>query len=660
MREHVLLLCLLGLVLTATIILVTAPEAPSLAFGQSGSRKLRGVRRLRLLGFVLRRPRVLALISHGFACLRDIRSAGAGDVVFYAMLETGHAPSCALFDVTAIASLRKQLGHAAIALKAIGICSGAIVPIYLSDPLGWPFAFTVSLLTPGCAFLIAKRLRSGRTWAVGLAGTWFIVFAGFLVFDAMPKAVRAGLFEVYTLLGMTIFLVCLYFLARGLITFVTYRVRPRHVRMPPDLLALNPYEEGLRIKQRPKFLSKTNMGAYGFLFLSPLPFLLAWLGQQGEFQIYSDEAQLVGAWIGSLMISLVLIAWGARIYRRARRAAMLPGSALMKRDSRPIVLYLRSFHDDSQIKLRARAANGRILPERLVKIPFEEVVTDHLWGYGPVLAIGDPRMKFKRTPLGAARDYVDDSSWQQKVTELVQDAAMIVVVAGGTEGLAWEIDTIAKLGLVWKLVLLLPPVRVQELQARWQALAMHVGSNVLPPQIDFACVRAVIFPKGEAALIAGKKRDDWTYEAVLDDAALTIASERDAVHPTAPSPQHLSPSGRVRQVLGTVASGLASMAAGALLLALVAILIGVGEYRKKVARPYAPPGYQRDSFITEMMQACREANPQLSAEQRTRYCTCFANELADVVTAAELTKDELLEAKAKSVAGSCSEKTLGQ
>jgi hypothetical protein len=58
------------------------------------------------------------------------------------------------------------------------------------------------------------------------------------------------------------------------------------------------------------------------------------------------------------MISLVLIAWGARIYRRARRAAMLPGSALMKRDSRPIVLYLRSFHDDSQIKLRARAATA--------------------------------------------------------------------------------------------------------------------------------------------------------------------------------------------------------------------------------------------------------------------------------------------------------------
>jgi hypothetical protein len=74
--------------------------------------------------------------------------------------------------------------------------------------------------------------------------------------------------------------------------------------------------------------------------------------------------------------------------------------------------------------------------------------------------------------------------------------------------------------LTWKLVLLLPPVGVRELQARWQALAMHVGSNVLPAQIDFARSRAVIFPKRQAALITGKKRNDWTYEAVLDEAAL--------------------------------------------------------------------------------------------------------------------------------------------
>ena len=55
------------------------------------------------------------------------------------------------------------------------------------------------------------------------------------------------------------------------------------------------------------------------------------------------------------------------------------------------MLYLRSFHDDSKLKIRARAANGRTVLEKFVRVTFEEVVTDHLWNYGPVLAIGNPK-----------------------------------------------------------------------------------------------------------------------------------------------------------------------------------------------------------------------------------------------------------------------------
>src|SRR5262249_33472274 len=396
--------------------------------------------------------------------------------------------------------------------------------------------------------------------------------------------------------------------------------------------------------------------AYVLLILSPLPYLFVWLSQMVRpMRIYDDSAELFGASIGSLLVGLLVAAWGARIYRRARRAAMLPGGVLTKKDTRPIVLYLRSFRDDSGIKLRARAANGRILPERLVKIPFEEVVTDHLWSYGPVLAIGDPRAKSKRASLGAARDYADDSSWHQKVTELIQQAAMIVVVAGGTEGLAWEIDTIARLGSLWKLVLLLPPVGVRELQTRWQALVAHVSSNVLPAQIDFVRARAMIFLKGRAALIAGKKGNDWTYEAVLDEAALMIASERDTIHPTASSPQRVS---RLR----TVASDLASLATAALVLVILATAVFLGAGFRSKLRPYASPGSQRESFIAKMMQVCQENNPTLPAARLSKYCTCVASDLADAVTGAELEDSPrgAFEAKTKSVANTCSEKTLAQ
>ena len=233
-----------------------------------------------------------------------------------------------------------------------------------------------------------------------------------------------------------------------------------------------------------------------------------------------------------------VLLWVVRIYRRARRKAMLPGRKLVKRDARPIVLYLRSFQDDSGIKLRARATNGRILLERLIKISFEELVTDHLWRYGPVLAISNSRAKDKLEPLGAAREYATDASWQDKVTDLMQQASMIVAIAGATQGFVWEIDRIARLGFLSKLVLLLPPVATEELMARWQCLASN--ANFLPrfprwpgkrpnierpnlsSEIDLLRTRAVIFTEGRPALILGDKRNDWTYEAVLDEAALMI------------------------------------------------------------------------------------------------------------------------------------------
>jgi hypothetical protein len=569
------------------------------------------------------------------------------------MMETAKVTSpVTLSDITGVASLRKRLGHAATALKVIGVISSVFLWAHAHDPLGW--GVIILLLTPGCAFLIAKRVRSGRTWAVALAAIWGILFAANDVAVIFPK------FEVSTIgiIGTAIWVVPLYFLARGLFAFTAYRTHQRHDRHLAARLALNPYEEGLLIKRRPKFISKNSMVAYGFLIVSPLPVLLLGVSNIAQgIKIYESEEEILGAQIGAVAIFLAVAAWGVRIYRRARRAAMLPGSALARKDTRPIVLYLRSFQDDSKIKLRARAANGRILPERLLRIPFEEVLTDHLWGYGPVLAIGDPRAKSQPALLGAARDYVDDSTWQQKVIELMQAAAMIVVVAGSTQGLAWEIDTIARLGLLWKLVLVLPPVDMQELQSRWQALASYATSNALPAQIDLTGARAVIFPKGDAVLIVGKKGNDWTYEAVLDEAALMIVSEHDAVLPTAQSLQHLSRPGYMRLVL----DDLTSMMAGALLTALALVAIGVSEFRESNTRPLASPSYQRDKFIKEVMEECRRVNPQLSAEQLTKYCTCFADDLADTLTPKELLnlESDRMQAKIKSIAHACSEKTLG-
>ena len=102
-----------------------------------------------------------------------------------------------------------------------------------------------------------------------------------------------------------------------------------------------------------------------------------------------NNAEYAGDITGSLFWCCGLVYLEVRIYRRARRNAMLPGSTLINKDPRPYILYLRSFEDDTRIKRSARTTNGRIILERLVKLSFEEIVTDHLWGYGPVLALGN-------------------------------------------------------------------------------------------------------------------------------------------------------------------------------------------------------------------------------------------------------------------------------
>ena len=201
---------------------------------------------------------------------------------------------------------------------------------------------------------------------------------------------------------------------------------------------------------------------------------------------------------------------------------MRPASEIAAKDPRTIVLYVRSFQDDRGIKLYARATDGRILLERLVKISFEELVTDHLWSYGPVLAIGDPRAKKKAT-LGAARDYATDASWQEKATDLMHRASIIVMIAGATSGLVWEIETILRLGFRSKIMLLFPPIAIEDLERRWQFLVSNIFLD-LPLEIDLLRTRALVFPKGKVCLITGDLRNDWTYEAALDEAALMIVS----------------------------------------------------------------------------------------------------------------------------------------
>jgi hypothetical protein len=151
----------------------------------------------------------------------------------------------------------------------------------------------------------------------------------------------------------------------------------------------------------------------------------------------------------------ILTAWlcfglAARTYRQARRHAAPPAGEVLRRDPRPLVLYLRSFRDD-HLKVRVGGPRRRSWLDSFAHPRvdrFEEVLAWNLWQVGPVVAPSLPGQKLP--PLGAARAQLSDQSWRPEIEHWMRQAQVIVVVLGRTEGLAWEISRLLALDMWYK------------------------------------------------------------------------------------------------------------------------------------------------------------------------------------------------------------------
>jgi hypothetical protein len=108
---------------------------------------------------------------------------------------------------------------------------------------------------------------------------------------------------------------------------------------------------------------------------------------------------------------------------------------LMRSNARRPVFYLRSFAMDKVLSRRSW------LERYLGIFPLantEQRVTSKLRKIGPVIAIGRPGEKLPQ--LGAARFYVSNELWQQKVGEVVVESQLVLWMSGLTNGLGWELE----------------------------------------------------------------------------------------------------------------------------------------------------------------------------------------------------------------------------
>jgi TM2 domain-containing membrane protein YozV len=150
--------------------------------------------------------------------------------------------------------------------------------------------------------------------------------------------------------------------------------------------------------------------------------------------------ELKGSWVVLPILALFLfVAWSAIVLlRRGWKYDALPADKVIQQDKRPPVVYIRSFKDDGKLLPGGWRARWFSVVNWTTAVSVEQELAIIMERVGPVVAIGKPGELLPE--LGAARLYASDDEWQATITDLMRRAGLVVVLAGATANLKWEID----------------------------------------------------------------------------------------------------------------------------------------------------------------------------------------------------------------------------
>lgn len=153
---------------------------------------------------------------------------------------------------------------------------------------------------------------------------------------------------------------------------------------------------------------------------------------------------LSGLWTTLCFVIGYGLMWGRKFFQK-------PANKVLSEDKRPPVVYLRSFKDDKKASTPIRQLDWPVF------FTEEEYLVDVLNDFGPCVAIGQPGEKIP--DLGAARMYLDDNEWQDKVRELLAASSLVVLRAGDTQNFFWEVEQSAKNVKPKNIIILIPRVK---------------------------------------------------------------------------------------------------------------------------------------------------------------------------------------------------------
>ncbi|MCC6270351.1 MAG: hypothetical protein IT190_03665 [Microbacteriaceae bacterium] len=139
-------------------------------------------------------------------------------------------------------------------------------------------------------------------------------------------------------------------------------------------------------------------------------------------------------------------------------------------------LWLRSFGDDN-IRVTAVGSFGVLSWVFGFRVRLEEFVARWVLAHGPLVAIGRPGEPYPL--LGATRTYVRDDQWKQVVESAARSAEAIILLAGSSAGLGWEVDHVAASDRRDRVLVLLPPLPYEQSLLRLANLRQQLGLSDL-------------------------------------------------------------------------------------------------------------------------------------------------------------------------------------
>ena len=166
----------------------------------------------------------------------------------------------------------------------------------------------------------------------------------------------------------------------------------------------------------------------------------------------------------TLGVQFGLIGLGCLAVLLSGRFDALSADELIRADPRPPVLYLRSFEQDQAFA----SPSGIELQMRF-----------GLSGIGPLVALGEPE---DRLPIvGVPRLYADNNSWRDQFRAWLGQAALVIIRAGLSPGLNFEIGEVGRVTPQRIVVIPHPSKKV------WNEFVDRFPLR-LPRQLDGACL----------------------------------------------------------------------------------------------------------------------------------------------------------------------------